>query len=108
MRFAVKAALLAVPFALGLAPTAGAATRVVKVKDIVFTPSKIGVRRGTTVAWRFLDITQHNVQSRGRRRFGGSKDMRRGTHRVRFRKAGRYRYACSIHPLTMKGLVVVR
>ncbi len=102
------AALLATPLALGLAPTAAAATRVVKVKDIVFTPVKISVRRGATVAWRFLDITQHNVQSRGRRRFRGSKDTRRGTHRVRFREAGRYRYVCTIHPLTMKGLVVVR
>jgi len=84
-------------------------TRVVKIQDIAFKPSRITVRRGTTVAWRFLDgSTSHNVKSQGRRRFPSSGDRRTGIFKVRFRKAGTYRYLCALHPLTMKGKVVVR
>ncbi len=109
MRLAIKAGGFALLLVIGLVPAgSSAATRVVKAKDIDFSPDSVTVRRGATVSWRFLDSTQHNVQSRGKRRFRGSGDRRRGTHKVRFRKAGRYAYVCTIHPLSMKGVVVVR
>lgn len=108
MRLAIKAGGLAVLLALGLAPAGSAATRVVKAKDIIFTPAKVSIKRGGTVSWRFVDSTRHNVISTGKRRFRSSRDMQRGTHRVRFRKAGRYRYMCTFHPLSMRGVVTVR
>ncbi len=99
-----------VPAVSGPALGAGSSrTGVVKIQDIAFKPSRITIRRGTTVTWRFLDdSTFHNVSSRGRRRFGGSGDKSKGAFRVRFRKPGTYRYVCTLHPLAMNGTVVVR
>ena len=116
MRFALKAGMLALPLAFGLVASAtgfersanSAGSRSVKAKDIDFSPAKISIRRGMVVSWRFLDSTRHNVTSRGKRRFRSSKDLRSGTHKVRFRKAGRYSYVCTFHPLSMQGVVVVR
>lgn len=116
MGFAHKAGVLAVLSTVGLVASASgtesvgaaAGSRTVKAKDIDFTPARISIARGTVVSWRFLDSTRHNVVSRGKRRFRSSKDLRAGSYRVRFRKAGRYSYVCTFHPLSMQGLVVVR
>ena len=93
------------------ASTAGAAsTKVVAIKDIDFKPSTVRITRGSTVEWRFLDAASgapHNVRSRGRLRFRGSATKTTGTHRVRFRRTGTYRYVCTVHP-GMDGKVVVR
>ncbi len=99
----------AVLVALAAAGTGGAAgTRIVVLKDIDIKPSTVRVVRGTTVEWRFRDgRVPHNVTSRGRPRFRSSSTKRTGTHRVRFRKTGTYRYVCTIHP-SMRGKVVVR
>jgi len=101
---------LAVPTAHPLEPplAALARPRVVRVKDISFTPRRVTIRRGSAVTWRFLDDpTFHNVHPVGRRSFKGSRDKRTGTFTVRFRSPGRYRYHCTLHPLVMNGVVVV-
>lgn len=86
-----------------------AAVRTVRIADIAFKPSRITVRRGTTVRWKFADgLTHHNVHSRGKLRFKSSRDKLTGTHSVKFRKTGRYDYVCTIHPLAMRGVVTVR
>lgn len=116
MGFASRACVLALMLIVGLAASAGGAerratsagTRTILAKDIDFTPAKISIRRGQVVTWRFVDSTTHNVVSRGKRRFRSSKDLRSGTHKVRFRRAGRYRYVCTFHSLGMTGVVVVR
>jgi len=80
----------------------------VRVKDISFGPSRVTIRRGSAVTWRFLDDpTFHNVSPITRHAFKGSRDMRTGSFTVRFRSPGRYRYHCTLHPLAMKGVVVV-
>jgi plastocyanin len=80
----------------------------VKIENIDFHPAAIRIRRGEVVKWRFLDKnTPHNVTSRGRLRFRSSRTREDGTHSVRFRRAGTYRYVCTIH-FNMKGRVVVR
>lgn len=117
MKFAVNAWALATMSVVLSAPVATSSeprgrtsgTRVVEAKDFSFKPGGITVRKGTTVRWRFLDSTAHNVVSRGKHRFRSSGTKRRGgTHRVRFRRAGRYSYVCTFHRLTMEGVVVVR
>jgi plastocyanin len=94
-----------------LVPAAGgdaASVRTVTVKDIDFSPTTITVRRGDSVRWVFADgSTSHNVIARGSRRFAGSPVKSSGTHRVRFKKAGTYRYVCTLH-FGMDGRVVVR
>lgn len=87
----------------------GSATRTVKIVDIAFKPNKVAIRKGSKVSWRFADgLTFHNVHSMGKHRFRSSRDMKKGTYTVRFARAGTYRYQCTLHPLTMKGTVVVR
>lgn len=116
MSFALKASVFALLPTVGLVASAtgserdaaSAASRTVKAEDIDFTPAKISVQRGSVVTWRFLDSTLHNVISRGKRRFKSSESMRSGAYSVRFRKAGRYSYHCTFHPLSMQGVVVVR
>jgi plastocyanin len=90
--------------------TKATATSDVTVKDFVFAPNSITVKKGTTVTWKFLDgdtNTPHNVASRGTPRFRSSATKQTGTHKVTFRKRGTYRYVCTIHP-NMKGRIVVR
>lgn len=100
---ALGAAAIGMPFA-----AAGQSTRSVVLKDIAFQPANLTVRRGTLVTFRWRDgSTPHNVRSRGKPRFPGSGDRTKGTHRVRFRKAGTYRYVCTIHP-GMSGRIAVR
>lgn len=88
-----------------VATAAGSVT--VVVKNIDFTPHRVRIAAGGRVVWRFADrYTAHNVHSVGRKRFRSSADKRSGTYAVRFRRAGTYRYVCTIH-YGMKGRVVV-
>lgn len=85
-----------------------AAVKVVKVQNFDFGPDPVRIGRGGTVEWRFLDRpSPHNVSSRGPLRFQSSSSKQTGTHRVRFRRAGTYRYICTIHP-NMRARVIVR
>jgi plastocyanin len=98
--------LLAALAAVGTGDAAG--TRTVEVEDIDFKPGVVTIRKGSTVRWSFRDgPTEHNVRSRGRPRFTGSPVKLGGTHTVRFRRSGTYRYVCTLHP-GMAGRVVVR
>jgi len=110
-RAAAVLALAAAPVAIlataGTNATAAAGKTVV-LKDIAFKPANVTISRGTTVTWRFDDNgTNHNVRSVGARRFKSSGVKATGTHRVTFRRAGLYRYVCTLH-LGMKGSVRVR
>ena len=110
---AVSAAVATSPASAGPPPAAdpagasAAAVRVVRLEGFKVRPDTIRVRRGATVEWRFLDDpAPHNVTSRGKQRFRSSPSQRSGTHRVRFRRSGTYRYVCTIH-FNMRGRVVV-
>lgn len=94
---------------LELSPVAAfARSRVVRVRDISFRPGRVTVRAGSAVTWRFLDDpTFHNVRFVTKRASKGSPDRLNGSFTVRFRSPGRYRYRCTLHPLVMKGVVVV-
>lgn len=86
-----------------------ARTRQVVIEDIDFSPHVLRISRGDRVRWVWRDgpYTDHNVRSRGSRRFQGSGIKSTGTHTVRFTRSGTYRYVCTIH-LGMDGKVVVR
>ncbi len=86
-----------------------ASSRTVKIVDIAFKPKKVTIRKGSSVNWRFADgLTFHSVHSIGKHRFHSSRDMKKGTFKVRFARPGTYRYMCTLHPLAMRGTVVVR
>ena len=109
---AAVAALAASPASAGApattdAPATAAAVKVVKLKGFEIRPATVRIGRGGTVEWRFLDRpSPHNVTSRGTKRFRSSPSKQTGTYRVKFRRAGAYRYVCTIHP-NMRGRVVV-
>jgi len=90
-----------------LGEASGSSIRTVRIKDIDFAPRAVTIRRGSTVRWSFLDRrVPHNVTSSGGRRFRSSPTKSKGTYSVRFRRAGTYRYVCTIH-LNMRGRVAV-
>ena len=92
----------------GAADANAAATRTVVLDDLDFKPARITIARGTTVRWVWRDgNTPHDVTSRGSKRFRSSGIKKSGSHQVVFRRAGTYRYVCTIHP-NMLGRVVVR
>jgi plastocyanin len=109
-------ALILVP--LGLAPVAlpvaasdpdanAAATKKVKVGDVFFRKAKIRIQRGDTVKWTWVGELPHDVTvKRGPRKFH-SKTKTSGTYRKTIKKRGTYRYICSVHPVDMKGRIVV-
>ncbi|MCW3010435.1 MAG: blue (type 1) copper domain protein [Solirubrobacterales bacterium] len=101
-------ALAAVPSGIAASGAGAGAGRSVVLQDIAFSPSRLVVARGTTVTWRWDDgRVQHDVRPRGTPRFEGSARRSTGTHRVTLRRAGTYRYVCSVHP-GMDGSVRVR
>jgi plastocyanin len=109
-----------IPVAVGLAAavalaghsalSTAATTRTITVKDDVFAPKKARVAKNTLVTWRWAsDSNAHDVVSRGTKRFKSSTIKSSGVHRYRFRKAGTYRYVCTLHEdKGMTGQIVVR
>ena len=106
------AAGLAVAVALGghSALSTAAGTRTITVKDDLFSPKKVTISKNTTVTWRWAsDAGDHDVVSRGTRRFKSSSIKEGGTHKFRFTRAGTYRYVCTLHlDDGMTGQVIVR
>ncbi|MEA2492672.1 MAG: hypothetical protein QOJ29_583 [Thermoleophilaceae bacterium] len=106
----VAALVVAAPAGVGAAsaPARSAQTRTVRIHDIGFHPSRLVIKRGDSVRWKFVDPeVSHNVTSRGHARFHSSPTRLTGSYRTRFTRRGTYRYVCTIHP-NMRGSVVVR
>lgn len=84
-------------------PASSAAT--VVVKEMAFTPSKVRIKAGQSVTWKFEDgDVRHDVSSDD----GSfkSKVALSGTYTHSFAEPGAFGYDCSLHP-TMTGTVVV-
>ncbi len=84
----------------------------VVIRDISFARHTVTIRRGGQVTWSWRDgvapnAISHTLTSTGRDRFRGSDARTSGDLKVRFPRAGHFRYLCTIH-LGMSGLVVVR
>jgi plastocyanin len=92
------------------ARSTAAGTKTITVKDDLFSPKKATVAKNTLVTWRWSsDSGDHDVTSHGTKRFRSSDLKNSGVHRYRFKKAGTYRYVCSIHEDDgMTGTIVVR
>jgi plastocyanin len=96
----VAAAMLAIP-ALG-------ATRSVSLRDNVFSPRSLTVRKGTTVRFVWRGKNQHNVRvTSGPSRFASSVKTR-GSFSRRLTRRGTYRILCSIHAPRMRMTIRVR
>lgn len=108
LALAVTTAVPVGAVAVAGAPAQATTGKSVVIRNIAFSPAKLAVSRGATVTFRFQDgDTNHNVTSVGTKRFKSSPTKGSGTYRVRFTRAGTYRYVCTLH-IGMKGSVTVR
>ena len=97
----------AIPAAASEPGAHAAATKTVKVGDVFFKKSKITIQSGDTVKWRWVGALPHDVTvTKGPRKFH-SKTKKSGTYSKTLHKRGTYRYICTVHPLDMKGKIVV-
>ncbi len=71
-----------------------------------FSPMMLTVPVGTTVTWHNMDGEPHTVTSLDGLFRSGALDQDE-TYSFTFKKAGTYKYVCTIHP-RMTGTVVVR
>ena len=100
----ILASLCAVAVTAAVAVPALAAGPTVRVDDDFFKAKTVRIKKNTTVKWTWVGERPHNVVFKGFK----SKLQRSGTYRHTFRKAGTYRYVCTVHEdKGMKGTVVV-
>lgn len=83
-------------------------TNSVTIRDFSFGPSKITVKKGTTVTWTNEDGVNHDVTPTNESAaFEGSDLFGKGeSYSFTFNAVGNYSYYCSPHPY-MKGTVEV-
>lgn len=85
-------------------PLTAAARATVAVRNDFFAPRNVTIRRGGQITWNWESENRlHNVVVDGAK----SANLTTGSYRRTFRKAGAYRYACSLHD-GMVGTVNVR
>ncbi len=101
-------AALVIPL-LVAGPAAGpaeAAGATVTVANMAFGPTRATVGLGESVTWRFEDAMGHSATS-DEGFFDTGVASGGATRSITFRSAGTFGYHCSLHPLTMQGVVVV-
>ncbi len=76
----------------------------VVLADSGFEAPVIRVAPGTEVTWQWVGRQAHDVSGDG----WGSSAMAGGEWSHTFDRAGTHDYVCSLHPLTMRGRVVVQ
>ena len=68
-----------------------------------FSPGKVHVGKGSTVHWNWSSNAPHNVTFK---RLGEASDTGdTGSYKLKFKKAGTFKYVCSVHDF--KGKVIV-
>jgi plastocyanin len=84
---------------------AAADPNMVVMKNFDFAPMAITVPVGATVTWTNLDGEPHTVVSVDGT-FRSSALDQNDTYSFTFKKAGTYKYLCSIHPKMMASITV--
>lgn len=81
----------------------------VLINDFKFGPSKLVVKKGTTITWKNVDGAHHDIApTSGANDFRGSEKLlaKNESYSFTFNNTGIYNYKCSPHPY-MKGTVEV-
>lgn len=73
-----------------------------------FNPTNLTITAGSTVTFKNVSGTTHNVTFTTAGAPGNVADFSSGTQIVAFPTAGTYDYHCTIHGLSMSGVVVVQ
>ena len=116
MRRGVSALAVGGSLALALAGASGALaggeTKSIKVGDDYFSPSKVTVKAGTTVKWRWLagNADTHDVRlksgPRGVKHFKSEVAASDYSFKRKLAKPGRYKIYCSLHDTMVQTIVV--
>jgi plastocyanin len=107
---ATAAILAAVALGVAAIPSLGAAKppRLVAVKDDVFGPKYMAVKKGRTVRWVWKGKSRHNVTVvTGPKKFR-SGNRKKGGWPHTFKTKGTYRIVCTIHAPDMNMTVKVK
>ena len=101
------ALLIAMAFAVA-APAAATDKKVVKIvgdddASYAFDPGKVHVDKCTTVHWSWDSNAPHNVTFKKLDEASDTGDS--GSYKLKFKKAGTFKYVCTVHGF--KGKVVV-
>jgi plastocyanin len=99
------AAFAVIAGAGGITAAAGADSEEVKIDNFSFTPPAITVSAGTQIRWTNHDDIPHTIVTEDKSVKSKVLDTDE-QFTYTFRKAGTYKYFCSIHP-KMTGTVVV-
>jgi plastocyanin len=100
--------ITAVVISAALAVSAFAATKTVAVKDNVFAPKNITVKKGSTMKWVWQGSAPHNVTvTSGPAKFR-SATQTKGNFSKKLTKKGTYKLVCTIHETSMSMRIKVR
>ncbi len=109
MRKSLLIPVVAVAAAVPLATADAASPPPVKVThlfDDYFNKSKLTIKKGTIVNWKWNTDDDHTVTE-----INGkftSKQTTHGNYKHRFRKKGTFRVYCLVHPEVMRQKIVVK
>ena len=116
-RFRATALAFAAALLLAFAGVAGAAQLSAAAKHKVtikgdylsgyrFAPHKLTIKKGQSVTWSWHSDAEHNVHFGKKLHHKHSKTkMDLGKFRVKFKKTGTFKYACTVHGFTGKIVV---
>jgi plastocyanin len=88
----------------GIAVAAFAARHTVVIEGMQFVPATLTVKRGDTVVWVNKDLVPHTATSAGS--FDSRTIAANASWSHAARKAGRFDYLCTLHPMMKATLVV--
>jgi plastocyanin len=81
----------------------------INVGSYFFGPPNVSVPQGSTLNWKFLKDTLHNVTLANGPRGFSSPNLNDGRgFKFKFKKAGTYRIFCALHPTRMSETVTVK
>ena len=83
-------------------------TRTVLIQGFKFKPAHITIKRGTKVRWINRDSTAHTATANKKRSFDSGRLSPGKSYTHTFKRAGKQRYHCEIHPDMMGSVVVKR
>ena len=83
-------------------------TKTVLIQNFSFKPAHITIKRGTKVRWINKDSTAHTATANKKRSFDSGRLSPGQRYSHTFKRAGKQRYHCEIHPDMMGSVVVKR
>lgn len=103
---AIAALMVALPGApAGAAGPVAAKKAHVSIKNFLYKPKTLKVKKGTRVAFTNKDGAKHTATKKGV--FNTGKIKHGKTVTIKFKKKGTFKYVCTLHPF-MHGKIVVK